>query len=66
MLTVPFTKTAIAARAFECYAPRLWNGLPRALRDCVPVEGYNASFVDKFKRLLKTTLFSAAFSDVAT
>ena len=57
VLNVPFCKTVIASRAFAAYAPRLWNSLPRDLRDCVS----NSVPIDVFKRKLKTVLFLAAY-----
>ena len=41
-------------RSFTCAAPKLWNNLPRDIR--------NASNLDNFKRLLKTHLFREAYS----
>ena len=65
MLTVPFCKTATAARALSCYAPRLWNSLPAIIRNCSSIESVTgASSLQKFKNLLKTYFFTLAFSDV--
>jgi hypothetical protein len=65
MLTVPFCKTATAARAFSSYAPRLWNSLPASIRNCVSVESVtDCGSLENFKRLLKTYLFTLAYNDV--
>ena len=40
--------------SFTCAAPKLWNNLPRDVR--------NASNLDHFKRLLKTHQFREAYS----
>jgi exonuclease III len=64
-LTVPFCKTATAARAFSHYAPRLWNSLPVSIRNCVSIESEtDDGSLQKFKRLLKTYLFTLAFDGV--
>ena len=63
-LTVPFCKTATAARAFSHYAPRLWNSLPSPIRNCVSVGSVaDSSSLVMFKSLLKTHLFRLAFVD---
>jgi len=65
MLTVPFCKTATAARAFSNYAPRLWNSLPPSIRNCVSIESVTDSCsLQNFKNLLKTYMFTLAFGDV--
>src|SRR4029077_12862001 len=67
-LTVPFCKTATAARAFSSYAPHFWNGLPVHIRNCIPVplgSVSGCSSLQQFKSLLKTYLFSLAFGCVA-
>ena len=46
--------TTLGDRSFTCAAPKLWNSLPKAIR--------NANNVNNFKRLLKTHLFRDAFS----
>ena len=46
--------TTLGDRSFTCAAPKLWNSLPKAIR--------NANNVNTFKRLLKTHLFRDAFS----
>ena len=61
-LTVPFCKTATAARAFSHYAPRLWNSLPARVRNCVSLESVTiGGSLQEFKSLLKTYLFTLAF-----
>ena len=42
-------------KAFSICAPKLWNSLPRTIRE--------ASSVDAFKKLLKTHLFIAAYNN---
>jgi len=34
MLNIPYCKTVTVARAFSNNAPRIWNGLPKVVRDC--------------------------------
>jgi hypothetical protein len=64
IMKVPLCKTVIASRAFSNYTPRLWNGLPQSLRNCVAtMQGSNAVILDSFKCMLKTFLFSIAFGD---
>lgn len=69
-LTQPFCSTALASRAFSIYAPRLWNNLPKALRDtlvyipslsCCDFNALSVS-VDSFKRSLKTVFFNRALN----
>ena len=43
-------------RAFSVYAPKVWNTLPRVLRD--------APSLNQFKSLLKTYLFNIEFSGI--
>ena len=56
----------LAGRAFQNYAPNLWNGLPSELREMANLYEH-ASSVDNvpntalFKNRLKTTLFTSAF-----
>ena len=67
-LVVPTTnnKTMLAGRAFQNYAPKLWNGLPSELRELANLYEQSSS-VDNvpntalFKNRLKTTLFTSAF-----
>ena len=62
LLSVPFTKTVFASRAFSVYAPRLWNSLSVDLRNCVSNEPGSVTYsVQSFKRLLKTHLFTRSF-----
>ena len=63
LLSVPFTKTVFASRAFSVYAARLWNSLSVDLRNCVSSEpGGVSCSVQSFKRLLKTHLFSRSLA----
>ena len=48
-LIVPQTRTAFATKAFSTAAPTIWNNLPMNTR--------SASYLESFKRLLKTELF---------
>ena len=52
-------QTAIANRAYQNYAPVMWNSLPNDMR-AMPMN--LISNLDAFKRKLKTYLFTAAFS----
>ena len=54
-LEVPQTRLkTYGDRAFAAYAPRVWNSLPRQVRE--------ANTITSFKRLLKTHLFSSHFN----
>jgi len=65
LLNTPFCKTVTAAHAFSHNAPRVWNSLPKPVRDCCSDSGSSSS-IETFKKLLKTTLFLTAFeSDTA-
>ena len=46
-LTVPRVKTKIHSRAFEVYAPTLWNSLPQILRDIT----FQGTSLDVFKNI---------------
>ena len=46
-------KATLGERAFVFAAPKLWNALPRRIRE--------STSVDTFKRKLKTHLFEKAF-----
>ena len=46
-------KAALGERAFVFAAPKLWNALPRFIRE--------TNSIDSFKRQLKTYLFEKAF-----
>lgn len=61
-LLVPLNKrhSSLADRAFEHYAPKLWNELSPELREA----GLNNTIpVGTFKRRLRTEMFLTAFSD---
>jgi hypothetical protein len=54
LLHIPRTRTkTYGDRAFSCYAPKLWNVLPKEVRD--------SNTLEIFKRTLKSHLFKAAF-----
>ena len=55
LLSPPAVKTlsTLGDRAFAAAAPKLWNQLPSELR--------RITFIDHFKRALKTSLFKQAF-----
>lgn len=55
LLSVPRTRTEIARRAFSYAAPSIWNNLPLAIR--------TAGSFDRFRTLLRTHLYTTAFSD---
>jgi Reverse transcriptase (RNA-dependent DNA polymerase)/Endonuclease-reverse transcriptase len=64
-LTVPMhnNKSALASRAFQNYAPKVWNALSSELRELgTPANIDPTVSVNCFKRRLKTELFNAAFS----
>jgi hypothetical protein len=48
------SKKTLGDRAFVVAAPKLWNDLPRDIRD--------AESIDMFKKKLKTFLFTKAFT----
>jgi len=53
LLTVPFTRTELAKRAFRCAAPSVWNSLPSFI--------INSSSLPTFKSRLKTYFFRLSF-----
>ena len=54
MLKFPIKpKATLGERAFVFSTPKLWNALPRLIRE--------STSVDTFKRKLKTRLFEKAF-----
>ena len=56
LLNVPKTSLkTYGDRAFSVGAPRLWNDIPYEIR--------NSNSLTKFKKMLKTYLFKAAFKD---
>jgi hypothetical protein len=65
LLVIPFSRTAISARAFRSYGPTLWNNLPSGLRQLFDFDTVSydcaVSAVNIFKKRLKTILFTAAF-----
>ena len=48
-------KPTLGDRAFRFYAPKMWNALPRSIRE--------SNTVDIFKKRLKTYLYRRAFKD---
>jgi len=65
LFEVPFVKTDFESRAFSVYAPRLWNTLPKNLRDMLSVDpNHQSSSLDTFKCSLKTLFFQYAFAGV--
>ena len=67
---IPFCKTETASRAFSIYAPRLWNSLPRHIRDIKnmlnPQEPSSEPVcIYSMKKSLKSYFFNIAFADVA-
>ena len=65
-LVQPFCDTSFASRAFNVYAPRLWNKLPSVLRAAALPSTQSLS-VNSFKRSLKTLHFKSAFdTDLST
>ena len=58
----------LAGRAFQNYAPKVWNSLSEdlrslALRDTVDNDSDSRLSVNAFKSRLKTELFCAAFAN---
>ena len=61
-------RTVLAGRAFQNYAPKVWNSLSEdlrslALRDTVDNDSDSRLSVNAFKSRLKTELFCAAFAN---
>lgn len=63
LLVVPGVnnKTVTASRAFQNYAPKLWNGLNKDLRNLALT--CNFDMLNVFKSGLKTELFTSAFHE---
>ena len=55
LLNQPTSRTKIGERSFSCAAPKAWNQLPIAVRQCTTV--------NHFKVALKTHLFTAYYFD---
>ena len=55
LLNQPTSRTKIGERSFSCAAPRAWNQLPLAVRQCASV--------NQFKVALKTHLFTDYYFD---
>ena len=55
LLNQPTSRTKLGERSFSCAAPRAWNQLPIAVRQCTTV--------NHFKLALKTHLFTAYYFD---
>ena len=55
LLNQPTSRTKLGERSFSCAAPRAWNQLPIAVRQCTTV--------NHFKVALKTHLFTAYYFD---
>jgi len=53
-LCEPCVNTSLGERAFQRYAPKLWNGMPASLKEC--------NTLLTFKKHLKTYLFDKAFN----
>ena len=53
-LVEPRVNTGFGNRAFQKYAPTLWNDIPTAIKQCSTLGG--------FKSMLKTHLFNAAYN----
>ncbi len=56
LLNVPKTSLKLGEKAFSYAAPKLWNKLPKSMRDIVTLEN--------FKKHLKTYYFKEAFNDI--
>ena len=55
-LQEPATYSSYGKRAFSVVGPKIWNKLPKVLRDCTEIS--------KFKKSLKTFLFGLSYYDV--
>ena len=55
LLNQPTSRTKIGERSFSCAAPRAWNQLPLAVRQCASV--------NQFKVALKTLIFTDYYFD---
>jgi len=64
VLNITYCTTATVALAFYNKAPRIWNGLPKVVRNCFS-ESTPPALTEMLKKLLKTALYAAAF-DIAT
>ena len=71
LLVIPSSnnKTALDGKAFQNYAPKLWNSLPERLRAIAQFGNpeniaINYSGLSSFKHSLKTVLFTTAFLDL--
>lgn len=53
-LMEPYMNTAMGERAFQKYAPRLWNSMPSSIKECTTLP--------TFKKYLKTHLFQIAYN----
>jgi len=69
-VSTDFNKTVLACRAFQNYAPKLWNSLPKSLRAQANISknqlvnnptSNSITSINMFKRGLKTVLFHQAF-----
>ena len=63
-LEIPYCKTVIASQAFSVVAPKVWNNLPKLIRDLVSVDA-GPTTLHHFKKQLKFYLYTNAFSNVA-
>ena len=54
-LVIPWTNSVSSSYAFSVYGPRVWNSLPRSVRD---LASNSLASADAFK----TALFNAAFN----
>ena len=54
-LSPSFVKTSVGKRAFQHFAPILWNSIPNKIKHCEDISS--------FKKLLKTYLFEKSYID---
>jgi len=55
-LTVPHANSSYGRRALSYMGPKLWNNIPRELKECANI--------DNFKTMLKTYLFNLSCYEV--
>jgi len=70
MISTNSNRTVLARRAYQNYAPRIWNNLPQHLRDMIHMSGSQRAFnvtasrcdnINISKSKLKTFLFTQAY-----
>jgi len=62
LLVVPRVNSVAASRAFSVFGPRVWNALPRSVRELASPP--SLASIGAFKSALKSALFAAAFDGI--